>query len=726
MTQGFSGSSGPHVSLQLAAYHNGTLSSDERWRVRMHLETCSLCRAESNDWSAIAIASRSVFGGFASRSTGINTNPLAFLSTSQPIQFDPPLLSSNLTAHSRKGETSTMSTQFAPAQGAHVPLRQRAFAPAALLVVVLAVAIAVVGLRPPGNSSPNRNSIPAAALLSESTPAPSTPDSAPEVAILSESCDVEPADLTRLDLTGATTYENAIPGSEGPTEGRAGIPADGLPTGEPASDEQIAEVTAAVQQLVDCIADGNATKLSAVFTDDYWRRMNALGMDYNSSNAKSYAPLVRPSATGIPLMPTIEDVVVLPDGRLAASLIPTIGTMSRESFDFYVFAEVDGNLLIDEAAHSYDRPELQLQVTDEGFSDTTLLVTASKTDLVLTNTGAVTHSIVIPALGVRTEVAPGESETVTLVYQEDTVPFYSDMPDDTGSNFSGTLTIDFPGATSPPVEATPIPVGASCEVTAAPESKLGLTGTPASGDALVRPGDSVAGTFTTIDESSIPTGSFVVPEQAAKIQNVVSELAECVNNGSAFQVASFFTDDYFRRLASAEVTIDPISATSLVPLQLNEDGVIPFLPEATDVIALADGRIGARVQVSGGQFLNFQYEYFVFANVDGRWLIDEAAFVGQINESKVVVNDDGFSPTRLEWTGEVTRLTVTNTGTREHSFISDELDYSIILAPGESQTTTFIPGANGTFFFTSQSEGDTGGDFSGTIVVTEVVESNVG
>lgn len=719
MTLGFSGSSGPHVSSQLAAYHNGTLSSDERLRLRAHLETCSLCRTESNDWSAIAAASRSVFEGFVNRSASTSANSPAVLSTSLPIQFDQPLLSSNVTAISRKGDASMMNAQFAPTHGAPPPLRQQAFAPAALLVVVLAVAIAVVGLRPPGNRSDHRPSIPAAAVMSESTPSLSTPNPASEVAVLSDSCNVEPADLTRLDLIGATTYENAIPLPDGPTEGRAGIPADALPTGEPASDEQITEVTAAVQQLIDCIADGNATKLSALFTDDYWRRMNALGMDYDSSNARGYAPLVRPSSNGVPLMPTIEDVVVLPDGRLAASLIPTVGMMSRESFDFYVFAEVDGDLLIDEAAHSYDRAELHLQVNDDGFSDTTLLVTSGKTDLTVTNTGTTTHSFVVDELNIRMELEPGNSGTSTIVYEEATLNFSSDMPGDTTPGFNGTLTIDFPDLDSTPPAITPEPMATTCDVDPASESVFSVTGSPSSASVLVRPEDATPGLLTEIDTPSIPIGSYVSDEVANEINSEIATLAACLANGSSLQVASFFTEDYFRRLGGDGVMVDPTDAASFVPLQLPASEAMRLTPDVSEVILLPDGRIGAKIQMGYNGFMSLQWQYYVFANVGGTWLIDEATFVGKVTRVTLVVGDEGFEPTELSWTMGITELTVTNTGTRTHSFVEPVSGMNIEVAPGESESMTFIPGISGTFTFTSESDGDSGPGFLGTLVVTE-------
>jgi hypothetical protein len=588
---------------------------------------------------------------------------------------------------------------------------------------VLAVAIAVIGLRPPGSKHEQAPSIPAVAMPAVASPTANAGDTPASVVAsaspVNTGCDQQPSSLNRLDLTGPTSYEDAIQLPDAATEGRAGAPAELLPTGAPASDQQVAEVTETVQQLIDCVADGNAEKLSSLFSDDYWRRMNFMGLDYNASNAYAYAPLVRPSSDRVPPMPLIDDVIVLPDGRLAAALIPSFGRQSREAFDYYVFVESNGVLLIDEAVHSSDRPELDLTVNDEGFSDTTLLVTSGKTDLVLTNTGTVTHSIVIPELNIRIEVEPGASGTATIVYEEATVDFSSDMPTDTAPAFSGTLTIDFPDDIATPVAVTPEPVNATCDVSPASDSKLASTGNTAFADALARPEDAEPGTISAIDASGIPLGSYANTADSAAISDTMARLASCFNNGTPLQVAGFFTDDYFRRLSTAGVNADDSDAQSFAPFQLNSNGAVPSVPSVTDVIVLPDGRVGARIQVRENGWNNLQYEFYVFANVDGHWLVDEAVFVGRMQNVTIEITDEGFVPARLNWTMDPVRFTVKNSGTREHSFVEPESGLTFTVEPGDSQTVTFIPGASGTFTFTSESPGDTGPGFTGSLVISE-------
>lgn len=456
MTNGFSGSSGPHVSLQLAAYHNGTLSSDERRRVRTHLETCPLCRAESNDWSAIASASRSAFG-LASGIEHAAVHPMTLIFTPHLLEpFDSPALPQNLPAVlSRKGDRR-MSTTPKSLSGDSPRIDRRTFAPAALLVVVIAVMIGAIGIRPPGNKSEDRPSIPAVALSSDASPAvgPATAEAANnsnqeasnETAVSGVDCTNAAGDLSRIDLAGPLTTESVVTWPDASiSESGPATSTDWqlLPTGPQASAEEIAAITSVVEQFVACTNADKPAEASSLFTDDYWRRMHNVEKPIDPDDPFSFVPLGGQPNGGPFVIPSIEDVIQLDDGRIGAGLHPSVS--ASLNFGYYVFVNESGTWRIDEVMTVFKRNMIELAVDDAGFSESSIYVTGGKTDLNLTNNGTVTHSIVIPELNIRIEVAPGESAAQTIVYSEAVLPFYSDMPGDTAPGFTGEVIIDIDG-----------------------------------------------------------------------------------------------------------------------------------------------------------------------------------------------------------------------------------------------------------------------------------------
>lgn len=454
MTFCFGGASDWHISDLLAAYHNGTLDPDDRMRVRTHLNECASCRAESNDWAAIATASRSTWGtGVAS--PAVSAAPPFSRFKSGSSRFQTPKLF-------EQSGGQVMSAPLATAPLPRQSQRQRYAAQAGLIAIVLAVLVGVIGIRQPGNRSDDPTSIPAVALSSDSTPeSDSQGDPAPGIANSvtandTPACTVAPGDLSRLDLTGPTTTESVItPPDTSHSEGPAtNMDWREIPTGSPASDEQVAGITATVQQFVSCANAMEPERASALFTDDYWRRRHQVGADIAESNPRGYVGLSGQDAEAPLKMPSVEEAAVLPDGRVGAKLQPELGY--GHSYQYFIFLEQDGDWLIDEAMHVSQRDVIQLEVNDEGFSQPTIYAADGKTELELTNTGTRSHSIVIPELNIRIEVAPGETGNSTIVYEEATLPFYSDMPGDSGEGFSGEVVIDFPATPVSTPPASPV------------------------------------------------------------------------------------------------------------------------------------------------------------------------------------------------------------------------------------------------------------------------------
>lgn len=121
-----------------------------------------------------------------------------------------------------------------------------------------------------------------------------------------------------------------------------------------------------------------------------------------------------------------------------------------------------------------------------------------------------------------------------------------------------------------------------------------------------------------LTDADLPEGDPVPAATVAAIEEAVNRLRRCADSDPAIQ-ASFYSDDFFRRVA-ADLESDepwPMGDAAVV------DGweVSPFAPiSVRDARELADGKVGALVE--GGSNPTF----IIFAEQDGRWLIDEIAY----------------------------------------------------------------------------------------------------
>jgi len=706
MTRDLGRFSNGHVGSILPAYHNGTLDADDQPFVRAHLASCAACRTESAEWEAIASASSSLWGSVGTASV---ISPLMNL-------FQPP--AGAVLSVEQRPLSDGVRNMSVPPTVAH-PLRQaqrhRAFTQATLIAIVLAVLVGVIGIRPPSDNSVDRPSIPAVAFTSNGSPEPAvaTPPASVSSPVTDATCTIDPANLDRIDLTGETSTNNAITPSnldiyEGPA---TSMDWRTVPTGDPATQAETDGVITTVEEYIACTNASETARASALFSDDYWKRRNYVGASTSKNNPATFIPLSGQSRE-LPLeVPSIENVFELPDGRIGAELHPPTGL----SYELLIFVNQNGDWRIDEAMHVFKRSVIELAVDDTGFSEHSLLATDGKTELELTNNGTRTHSFVIPELLIDITLEPGETGNATIVYEEATLDFYSDSPGDDSNEFTGTVTIDFPDIATP-TPVTPEAVASTCTIDAAKASKLQLTGATNEEQAIPRPLNADLGGITEIDTSLIPLGSLLTPEQQAPVQEVMAALAACVNNGSPLQVAALFSDDYFRRLNADGVAIDAEDIRTFVPLQLPANDTLRSIPELTEVIALPDGRIGARVQVSNGDGTgNFQYEYYVFVNGDGSWKIDEAVYVGYVTDVTITIDDSGFEPSQFAVPLDTIRLTVVNNGTRVHNltFVESSMDYAI--QPGATEVILFGPGAPGTLNLVSSATGDDPDIFTGSI-----------
>lgn len=462
-----------HIADLLPGYINGTLDQDAFAQVSAHLDRCSECRAELAEWASIAAATR-MLGGTLSvpreqefDDSWLAPDSIATVSRSRSLWPRP----SNNDVLSRKRTDATqqekdnMHTALPRPQVRPGPFSQmtRPMWTATIVILLVTLGFTTYMRLPGGSDNPTR--LPAVQYAAS-----------PEAAM----CEASSGSLDRLTLTGPPPTDSAIALPAEPYEGRPGVTQDALPSdGEPADEETIAAVTETVQQLADCMNAENAAGTSAMVTDDYWRRTNNAGITVDPDWPRSFVPLVGPVDGHTPA-PIIEEARVLPDGRVGAVIRPGFDALPW-TYDYYVFANVDGRWLIDEAVHVTEVAKIEVIVEDSGFSPSEVRVPSQQAELVVRNEGTVSHSLYVPELGIRIELAPGESGTASLKAPAGTYAFISDIPGDEEARFTGTLIIEgeVEKVSSSPV-ASPhvssvvmgVPVASVSIVTDAPEAFL--------------------------------------------------------------------------------------------------------------------------------------------------------------------------------------------------------------------------------------------------------------
>jgi hypothetical protein len=171
-------------------------------------------------------------------------------------------------------------------------------------------------------------SIPGAVIAQESTPTAT-----------GASCEaVSPRDTAEFDAIAAT-----------PTDGQSGnqdvatpeATPFAMPAGDPASDEDVAQITEVYGTLVDCLNTGDFLRISSLYTDEYLLR--------NFSPEAIQAMEATPQAEGAETQTefvAVQDARVLGDDRLAALIV----TQNAETGEIVTYSELvrsGDQLLID-------------------------------------------------------------------------------------------------------------------------------------------------------------------------------------------------------------------------------------------------------------------------------------------------------------------------------------------------------------------------------------------
>lgn len=423
-----------HIDDLLPAYLTGTLETEEWDRCERHLAECEECRQALDEWRAIGVASRSAFAG------PVPTGSLdcVWAAIDEPHEQRPRARRARPLAGVTEEEMMSMNPHaLSPAPYA----APRRMSPVPWLVAGLVLLLAMgsfvwYSLKPGGGAGPEP--MPAVQLAGIGTPQ-------------SASCP-EPTGRRELGLAGSPE-PGAIALSSAAYEGGFFVAPEKVPQeGEPADAGTVEAVTDAIADLTACVNEGDANAIWSLTTDNYVRRFPQTNLDPETASVRGIVPLPGPGSESVE-MPGIQNVTVLPDGRVGAELRDPADPSSK-GFIYYVLAREDGQWMIDEAAYVRVMPELAVTVNDSGFSPRDLVVPAPQpsTMLVLTNEGTTPHSLVTPEFGIRVEAEPGESARVSIKAPAGTYDFTSDIPGDDPDIFTGTIT--FEGEPQP--EGTPV------------------------------------------------------------------------------------------------------------------------------------------------------------------------------------------------------------------------------------------------------------------------------
>jgi len=327
---------------------------------------------------------------------------------------------------------------------------------AAILLVVVLAGTLLYGLKQPPPEpthhllapQPSTSAIAAIDATPEATPnATSTVANTTDVP-----CDVATTSATP-DISGEPTTETLLhwptSGDRPAIQGWPALLPEEVPAdlGSAADRDTVAAITSAAGELRACVNAGDVASAKALLSDDYLRRLDMLmpseGGRINPDSPRTLVPLAA-NGEGIPQI-QVGDVHQLPDGRMIASLTPENVAASGVLQHFlYIFVEVDGTWLVDEAIPVAAYPSTEVTITDSGFTPNTIDIAPQKSKMmnfVVHNEGAVTHTFAIPSLNVLTAVAPGETQRVAVQLQSGVFAVISTNPEDVQAGLTGTIRI---------------------------------------------------------------------------------------------------------------------------------------------------------------------------------------------------------------------------------------------------------------------------------------------
>jgi hypothetical protein len=265
--------------------------------------------------------------------------------------------------------------------------------------------------------------------------------------------------------------------------------------------------------------------------------------------------------------------------------------------------------------------------------------------------------------------------------------------------------------------------GSECTVTPRTAAQDALRGTPTVDAILeattmvISPAQESVG-VPAMPVQDLPTGEPASNEVKDRVGTTILELVACRNAGDWERMDALFSDDSFRRAYG--LVGRPVFAT---PASSPPPPAPITVPAVLEMRVLPDGRVGALLSHDlGGYGL---WEYLIFVEVDGRWLLDEEVIVKQDDASDgigiayyvVLAYDNYFEPNRLVVPAkEEVFLQVENLGAVPHRFVVDALDIAFHLYPVEV-TLISISAPAGEHGFFSDIPGQRAAGMEGVLVV---------
>ena len=119
------------------------------------------------------------------------------------------------------------------------------------------------------------------------------------------------------------------------------------PTGDPADEQTVAEVSATWRQFIACITAGDQARMFALYSDDMVRRQFVVDIAFGVTEDALFeflaaTPVPLPPDQSVPILP-FDDVRVLRDGRVAV-----VGPGEQGRGDVRIFVKEGGRWLIDD------------------------------------------------------------------------------------------------------------------------------------------------------------------------------------------------------------------------------------------------------------------------------------------------------------------------------------------------------------------------------------------
>ena len=250
---------------------------------------------------------------------------------------------------------STPSQQhLAAAPGHHTTLDPKANAPgvspssrfraslpslAAVAMLLLTIGVTAVAYRIGSRQDPS----PTEAILAAVSPG----------ADVTDGCTIAPrstAEIVMLD--GTPTTRTLLPTPAFLPAGLEGTPDVTLAGGTPADDTVIAGIRQTMDEFAACQNAGDGDRLLALYSDDYFRRAYQAG--WRSARGAAIATSVTEIGDRLPVPPSVANVEILPDGRVAATVTFRYREATRytpaEQAVMMIFRQVESRWLIDEGA----------------------------------------------------------------------------------------------------------------------------------------------------------------------------------------------------------------------------------------------------------------------------------------------------------------------------------------------------------------------------------------